>query len=156
MYTCLIASALWRVRLVNAKQDGLTKVKRQLKLLLDRCFAVPVCASFQQQYNLDALSVDLQFQEVYFFSHCKAPHLPSARRRSSFSLSRHHVSCFFHLTFGAAIRAAAAASTSPVYTTSCIMGFDSAAFRVLISFFSVFFKILVLLLRRCQYCKSEH
>lgn len=46
-------------------QKGLTEVKRQLKLLMDRCATNPVCANFQQQYNLDALSVDLQFQEVH-------------------------------------------------------------------------------------------
>jgi len=48
-------------------QDGLLEVKRQLKQLLDRCASQPICASFRQQYDLDSLSVDLQFQEVSFF-----------------------------------------------------------------------------------------
>lgn len=47
-------------------QDGLLEIKRQLKLLLDRCAGQPVCASFRQQYDLDLLSVDLTFQEVNF------------------------------------------------------------------------------------------
>ena len=48
-------------------QDGLLEVKRQLKQLLDRCASQPICASFRQQYDLDSLSVDLQFQEVRDF-----------------------------------------------------------------------------------------
>lgn len=50
----------------NARQlqNGLTEVKRQLKQLMDRCSTLPVCASFQRQYNLDVISVDLHFQEV--------------------------------------------------------------------------------------------
>ncbi|EFX89151.1 hypothetical protein DAPPUDRAFT_95295 [Daphnia pulex] len=47
----------------NQLQDGLLEVKRQLKQLLDRCASQPICANFRQQYDLDSLSVDLQFQE---------------------------------------------------------------------------------------------
>ncbi|XP_046448972.1 prominin-like protein isoform X3 [Daphnia pulex] len=48
----------------NQLQDGLLEVKRQLKQLLDRCASQPICANFRQQYDLDSLSVDLQFQEL--------------------------------------------------------------------------------------------
>lgn len=53
-----------RAPLMIRHQNGLTDVKRQLKQLLDRCSTQPVCQSFRERYDLDALSIDLQFQEV--------------------------------------------------------------------------------------------
>ncbi|XP_046649502.1 prominin-like protein isoform X1 [Daphnia pulicaria] len=61
----------------NQLQDGLLEVKRQLKQLLDRCASQPICANFRQQYDLDSLSVDLQFQE---FVENYLPKLPDVQR----------------------------------------------------------------------------